>query len=46
MYISVRLIRHRRIRQVPQFVTSFYSLEAFCSANMSFAVSLLTSKQL
>jgi len=28
------------------FITSFYPLEAFCSANMSFAVSLLMSKQL
>jgi len=34
------------IRQFAQFVTSFYPLEAFCSANPSFAVSLLMSKQL
>jgi len=26
VYISVRLIRHRLIRQFAQFVTSFYSL--------------------
>jgi len=41
MYISVRLNR-----QFAQFVTSFYPLEAFCSVNTSFAVSLLMSKQL
>jgi len=34
------------IRQFAQFVTSFDPLEAFCSANTSFAVSLLMSKQL
>jgi len=31
------------VRQYAQFVTSFYPLEAFCSANTSFAVSLLMS---
>jgi len=41
VYISVRLIR-----QFAQFVTSFYPLEAFCSVNTSFAVSLLMSNQL
>ena len=46
MYISVRLIRHPLIRQFAQFVTSFYPLEKFCSANTSFAVSLLMSEQL
>jgi len=34
------------VRQFAQFVTFFYPLEAFCSANTSFAVSLLMSKQL
>jgi len=34
------------IRQFAQFVTSFYHLKAFCSANTSFAVWLLMSKQL
>jgi len=34
------------IRQFAQFVTSFHPSEAFCSANTSFAVSLLMSKQL
>jgi len=35
------------IRQFARFLTSFYSLEAFCSvSNTSFAVSLLISKQL
>jgi len=41
VYISVRLIR-----RFAQFVTSFYPLEAFCSANTSFAVSLVMSEQL
>jgi len=41
VYISVRLVR-----QSAQFVTSFYPLEAFWSANTSFAVLLLMSKQL
>jgi len=45
VYISVRLIRHRLIRQFVQFVTYFYPSEAFCSANTSFAVSILMSKQ-
>ena len=39
VYISVHLIH-----QLAQFVTSFYPLEAFCSANTSFAVMLLMSK--
>jgi len=43
VYVSVRLIRHRLIRQFAQLVTSFYPREAFCS---SFAVSILMSKQL
>jgi len=46
VYISVRVIRHRLIHQFAQFVISFYPLEAFCSVNSSFAVSLLMSKQL
>jgi len=33
-------------RQFAQFLTSFYPLEAFCSATMSFAVSRLMFKQL
>jgi len=40
LYISVRLIRNR------QFVASFCPSEAFCSANSSFAVSVLMFKQL
>jgi len=46
VYISVRLIRYRLIRQFAQFVTPFCPLEVFCSANTSFAVSLLMYKQL
>jgi len=34
------------IRQFVQFVTSFYTLETFCSVNTPFAVSRLMSKQL
>jgi len=45
VFISVHLIRHRLIRQFAQFVTSFYPLEALCSANTSFVISLLMSKQ-
>jgi len=36
VYISVRLIGHRLIREFAQFVTFFYPLEAFCSAKMLF----------
>jgi len=32
--------------QCAQFITSLYPLEAFCSANTSFAVSLWMFKQL
>jgi len=34
------------IGQFAQLITSFYPLEAFCSANTSFAVSLLMFKLL
>jgi len=46
VYVSVRLIRHRLIRQFAQVVTSFHPLEAFYSANRSVAVSRLMIKQL
>jgi len=46
VHISARLIRYCLFRQFAQFVTSIYSLETFCSANTSFAVSLSMSKQL
>jgi len=45
-YSRTGLISHHLICQFPHFVTCFYPLEAFCSANTSFAVSLLMSKQL
>jgi len=46
VYISVHLIRHGLISQFAQFVTSFYALEAFCSANTLCAVLILMSEQL
>ena len=37
---------YNSVRQFAQFVTSFYPLEEFCSANTASAVSLLMCKQL
>ena len=46
VYLSVCLIANHLLCQFAQFVTSFYPLEAFYSANKSFAVLLLMSKEL